>query len=365
MNRLRCHWPSILLGLFIAGGCVGLLAVPRWPLRAQDSPPVAASAPAKGPAVRALGRLEPQSGIISIGARPGSRVLQLPVKQGQKVDKDQVLAVLEGHEQAQQQLALAVAQQRQAVHHRHLRRQEAQLERERFDQLCDARLARLHELVDLQAENRQLARDSRDKIKTLAVESTRVALQDFSINRAQAELLEAKNRLEEFEASLRLLDRQRHLQDEQLADGGPDDEVLAQQIQLAKANLEAMIIRAPVAGTILELVAHAGETSTGTVLFLANLDSMVVIAEVFQSDVLAIRVGDHAEIDILGQNTPGVVTAIGTLIGKNQATSLDPTALADRRVAKVWIRLDECDVARKLNNMQVDVTVFPGSGASP
>ena len=364
MAQPRRRWLPVLAALLVISGLVGLLAVPRWPLLAQDSPVITAGQLARGPAVRALGRLEPESGILSIGARPGTRVLRLLVQQGQNVEQGAALAVLEGHEQAREQLALAIAQQKEAQRQRRLRRQALSLEREQFDQLRDARMARLRQLVELQTENRKLAIESRNKIKTLAVESTRVALQSFSVNRAQAELLQAQERLEEFEASLKSLDRQRRLEDERVADGKPDDEILTQQIRLAEANLAATTIDAPIAGTILEVTAHPGEVSTGTLLYLANLESMVVVAEVFQTDVLAIHLGDSAEVDILGQNTPGTVTTIGTLIGKNQATSLDPTALADRRIAKVRIRLDDCARARRLNNMQVDVTLFPGSGTT-
>src|SRR5947209_4723331 len=66
--------------------------------------------PAPTGAIHALARLEPASGLIVVGARPGTRVERIQVAQGDLVTPGQVLAVLEGHDQGQAQLALAEGQ---------------------------------------------------------------------------------------------------------------------------------------------------------------------------------------------------------------------------------------------------------------
>src|SRR5262245_20672698 len=83
--------------------------------------------------VRALAHLEPESGVITIGARPGMRVEQVRVAEGQDVKAGELLAVLEGHDQRQRQLALAEAQRDAARFLRRLRREQLALERARFD----------------------------------------------------------------------------------------------------------------------------------------------------------------------------------------------------------------------------------------
>ncbi len=62
----------------------------------------------------ALARLLPASGLIAVGARPGARVVELKVQQGDQVAAGAVLAVLEGHETAREQLALARARKARA-----------------------------------------------------------------------------------------------------------------------------------------------------------------------------------------------------------------------------------------------------------
>ena len=54
----------------------------------------------------------PASGLISVGVRPGMRVVELKVKEDDQVSAGTVLAILEGHDAARSQLELAEAQKR-------------------------------------------------------------------------------------------------------------------------------------------------------------------------------------------------------------------------------------------------------------
>ncbi|MGC8644219.1 MAG: hypothetical protein ACP5XB_30535, partial [Isosphaeraceae bacterium] len=89
--------------------------------------------------VHALARLEPLSGLVVIGARPGARIERVEVNQGDKVVAGQLLAVIEGHDQARAQLALAEAQKTRALHERSVQKQKLALKREQFDKLQKAR----------------------------------------------------------------------------------------------------------------------------------------------------------------------------------------------------------------------------------
>src|SRR4029077_10903230 len=117
-------------------------------------------------------------------------------------------------------------------------------------------------------------------------------------------------------------------------------------------------------GRILHIVAHPGELSAGTLLEMGDVSSMVATAEVYQSDVPRIRVGDPAELDILGNRVAGKVPRIGSIVGKNQLTRVDPRALRDLRVVAVTIQLDDSAVAARYVNMGVEGTIRP-SGTSP
>jgi HlyD family secretion protein len=112
------------------------------------------------------------------------------------------------------------------------------------------------------------------------------------------------------------------------------------------------------------VVAHVGEMRTGPLLYMGDLSAMTAVAEVYQSDVPEVKVGDPAEAVIQGRKVTGKVTRIGRLVGKNTLTSLDPRALQDRRVVNVTVRLDDASPAADYVNMEVELTIRPQHGGS-
>jgi HlyD family secretion protein len=173
----------------------------------------------------------------------------------------------------------------------------------------------------------------------------------------RAELSRTEIQLKELEASLDQLDSQRKLEDEQSADDSPESVVLDRQVELARADLASAEVRAPVAGRVLSVSIHPGEVSPGPLLTLGDVRTMVARTEVFQTNVLDVAVGDPAEVFIAGHTVPGEVTRVGTTVGRNTITSLDPADLADRRVVDVVVRLADPEPAARLVNMQVEVAI--------
>jgi HlyD family secretion protein len=76
-----------------------------------------------------------------------------------------------------------------------------------------------------------------------------------------------------------------------------------------------------------------------------------------------IHLGDPAAVNILGKQIPGKVARIGSIVGRNRLTSLDPRALRDLRVVEVSIRLDDAAAARHYVNMEVEAEVQPAGSA--
>jgi HlyD family secretion protein len=326
--------------------------------------------------VRALARLEPESGVIVIGVRPGARIEKVAVAEGEDIQPGKLLAVLEGHDQRARQLALAEAQRDAARFQRRVRREQLALERARFDRLKQTRLDGLRFIVrELKSkvgpapDASKGEQDSKTKGSQVKAASplgggmVPPIMQDMLAAQLRAELVKAEVQLKELEVSLELLDRQRKFEDEQVADDTPDTVVLDRQIELARADLAQSEVRAPSAGRVLAVMAHAGEVSSGPLLTLGDLRSMVARAEVFQTDVLDVTTGDAAEVTIVGRSVAGEVLRVGTMVGKNTVVSLDPTALADRRVVDVVVRLADPVLAARLVNMQVDVAIRKKAGA--
>jgi HlyD family secretion protein len=182
-------------------------------------------------------------------------------------------------------------------------------------------------------------------------------MRDMLSAQLRAELARTEIQLKELEVSLELLDRQRKLEDEQNRDDSPESIVLDRQIELAQADVAGTEIRAPVAGRVLEVSVHAGEVSMGPLLTLGDVRTMVARAEVFQTDVLDVAVGDTADVLILGRTVAGEVTRVGATVSRNAIASLDPAALTDRRVVEVVVRLADPALAARLVHMQVEVAI--------
>ena len=108
-----------------------------------------------GSAIHTLARLEPASGVIAVGARPGARIETIQVKEGDEVKPGDTLAILEGHEEAVGRLALAEAQLKSADRIRSLQKDKLALERKQYDALKVERLKAARRASELNAQKLQ------------------------------------------------------------------------------------------------------------------------------------------------------------------------------------------------------------------
>lgn len=141
------------------------------------------------------------------------------------------------------------------------------------------------------------------------------------------------------------------------------------RIDVARAELAAMqaaldhdTVRAPVAGQVIELHARPGErVGTEGIAELGQTDTMYAVAQVYETDVGRVRVGQRARMQspALDRELTGIVDRIGLKVGKLDAQDADPVARTDARVVEVHIKLDDSVRAARLSNLQVDVALEP------
>lgn len=130
----------------------------------------------------------------------------------------------------------------------------------------------------------------------------------------------------------------------------------------AQAELELSTVRAPLAGQVLEVHARPGErVGPEGIVELGETASMYAVAEVYETDIGRVRVGQRARVrsPALPRELAGTVERIGLKIGKKDVLSTDPVADADARVVEVEVRLDEPELAATLTNLRVDVQIGP------
>lgn len=135
---------------------------------------------------------------------------------------------------------------------------------------------------------------------------------------------------------------------------------------LKRAQIESQtaLVKAPMAGQILKIHTYPGEklNSEGLVE-IGNTDKMQVIAEVYQSDINRIQLGQTASIT--GQaftgKLVGKVVEIGRQINRQTVFSSQPGENLDRRIIEVKIQLspEASKTVANFTNLQVQVVIQP------
>ena len=387
--------------------------------------------PTELPGVSALGRLEPTGEIVQVAAPlelDGDRLAELFVDVGDHVSKGDAIAVLDSYDrlqnaviQVQQQIRLAEARlaqvqagaksgeilaqqatvtQRSAeltgqlrIQRETIARIEAQYEGDRAAQTATIRrlqaelqtataeLTRYQSLYEAGAisaslyDEKQLAVDTarQAKVEAEAVLERTLATVQRQLQEARAELVRLENT-----GQAQLVAAQSTL--EQVAEIRPVDVQLAQvELDAAKAalvsaehDLAKATIRAPSAGQVLKVYTRPGEQmSTDGMVALGQTDQMLVIAEVYQSDIGRVHLGQSATVrgQAFSGDLQGEVIEIGRQVSRQNVFAREPGENLDRRVVEVKIAISPGDSERvaNLSNLQVQtvIAVSPAAQTPP
>jgi HlyD family secretion protein len=374
-------WATLLIvaaGIGFAAGWYGVHLYDRE--NAASGPPDVPEPSVVFDKVVALGRIEPKDGILSLGVGAPDRISQIKVREGSEVNKGQLLAVFDSAVLREMERSLAVIQRDQAekrldavkasgevqVRVEELRRDEV----EQVEPIEIKSLESKIKFLQAQEENAQ-----KDYERYLAAGDT-IAQQDkekqrLLRNQVQAELIAAQCQLQKMVKSRSL---NRNLADAQLEAARAELQrgqtaisldVLNKQIEQADERLKETQLRAPSAGKVLHIFVHEGELVHGQpILQMANTRRMIVLTEVYETDIERVHVNDKARItshifkdkDAL----TGRVVWKGTSIGKARVASLDPLAAADNRVVTVKVELDQPERVADLIGHQVRVEIVTG-----
>ena len=340
--------------------------------------------------VAALGRIQTKDKIFNLSgpsALQTARLDKVLVKEGDNVRRGQLIAVLDNVNQLQTtldkaQMGVRVAQAQLAqvkagttkqgeiaAGEAHIADLEAQFQGNITVQ--KAKIAGLEaQLKNAQTEYTRY----RSLHKLGAVSAVIKDTKALAIKTLQAQLKEAKsslnqtlssfpNQIKEAKANLKKLKEVRPV-DVQVAQS--ELEKAKASVPEAKANLDLAYVRAPVNGKILKINTFPGETiSQKGIVELAQIQQMCVIAEIYETDISKIKVGQKALISsrALPKVLTGSVDEVGVQIGKRNVVNNDPTINIDSRIAEVKSRLNPSDTneAAKFINLQVDVKIETNS----
>jgi len=349
----------------------------------------------EGVQVRALGRIEPAGGVIDLRAAMGDCVSSVSVEEGQEVAKGQELARLDSYALRQLEVESLEKQREEA-------RQRGEAEIEMADKRIQAAKAavenaRLNQL-NVEAEEQKMAvlvqseavaqkdrkrldglrqgnlradgsRREKDLVSEQELEHQDLAVQKASGERLAAELaLRKARRTSELSVTAAEADLAAAESAREVAVRSIPGKSLEKKLELAEAQRDRSILSAPTKGTILAILARAGDcVGQSPILQMANLDRMVVAAEVYEADVKRIRPGQAVTVESRSFPSPydekglrGTVKHLGKIVSRPRLRELDPLAPVDRRTLEVRIELDQesSKVAAGFVHMQVDV-IFP------
>jgi len=314
--------------------------------------PTAAATTTSPAGVAALGHLIPGEGVIEVGAPysvgGGPSVLaELRVHRGDRVKAGQILAVLQTYRVTSAGVAAATAQVHVA---------EAALAQVRAG-------AKPEDIAALRASVAQREAELENERPAYARAQTLFEEKSISISDLQA----AQRSLT---VTQQALDETRH-RAASLAEVRAVDVAYAEsQVALARAQLasseaqaEQSLLRAPIAGVVLDTLLQPGELAGTPVMSLGNTDAMAVEAYIYDTDIRRVRLGATATITshAFSGALTGTVTDVAPLLRSSPAVPIRPDAASDRRVVKARIALAPADAKRvaHLSNQEVEVMIDP------
>jgi len=301
--------------------------------------------------VAGLGKLLPEGEVVTVAVPFGAgdaRVASIEVREGDRVERGAVLAILDNAPQLRAAIELSRAnlaareatlaqvrasmqasreEARATLARAQTSAQNAAREFERMEQLRQRGFA-----ADQAYDQRRTARDEAAR----EVERARAVLSRFGegdIER-QADVVVAQRNVDAARAEL---DR-------------------------ASVDLERAYVRAPRAMTVLSIAARPGERPGNQGLMnLGDIDRMMVEVEVYQTQIGRVALGAPVEItaEALPRPLRGTVARIGLEVGRQTLVDLNPAANTDARVVKVTVDLDAEGIAlaRRFTNLQVTARI--------
>ncbi|MFY9838826.1 MAG: efflux RND transporter periplasmic adaptor subunit [Xanthobacteraceae bacterium] len=320
------------------------LVVQTGPGKAQDK--------SEGWSAVAPGLVEPRSGEIRIFAPVVGRISEVPVAVNDKVLADEPLVRLDDEEAR----ARVAAQRAEA----------AMREKERNEKSA-GKAANRRKAEDAVADAEEALDDARAAFDNAAISKRAGKGSDATVSNARAAWTSTQENL---------LYRREELQHVENESETPLPTQLEGQLEMARSNLRAsiaelqkLVVRAPIASTVLQVNAKLGElaapSSAQPLILLGDLSKLRVRAELDEQDVGKIKQGDKAVVRagaFPGRDFSGTAATIAPIVVPGRISAPGSRNLTDVSVTEVVVDLD--DAGPLLPGMKVDVYFQPGGATA-
>ncbi|ELS04650.1 ABC exporter membrane fusion protein, DevB family [Xenococcus sp. PCC 7305] len=424
LNRKKSNLIPMSVGTLVLLSGIAIYAINRNNTQAEIAEPtIPVTETIELKSVTALGRIEPEGEVIQLSPSPdlgGTKINQLLVKEGDLVTQGQTIAILDNNERSQANVELArqdvkVAEANLAIvkagaksgeitaQEATVKRIQAQLRGEILAN--EALIARLEAQLRTETEEKQatIERLEAELVKAEidlrrytkleadgVISESELESRGLDVDTAQKRLVEAQaayNRTletmqEQINETKAISQQEIDTLEEQISEAEAtldriaevrDVDVIKAQAEVGRAiaalkqaeeDLKLSYVTAPTDGQIINIYTYPGEIvgDDGVVEF-GQTNQMIVVAEVYESDINRVQLGKKAtvisETGAFEGEITGTVSHIGLKIGKQDVLDTDPAADVDSRVVEVEIRLDSdsSDRVSALTNSKAIVNI--------
>ena len=259
----------------------------------------------------APGRVEPISGEIKIAAPLAGLIAEVMVKTGDKVVNGELLVRLRD-EEVQARIANAEAQI-------------AMRKRARNDQAPSSRAGDRRKAEDAVSDAHRGVMDAQADFDRIALERRAGKASDADLEGAGSALAQARDRLKQLTADLRKLEADPATPMPTSNEGQLN--IARTELWAAEAAREKLSIRAPIAGTVLQVNAKPGEmavpSATQPLVLMGDISGLRVRAELDERDFGEIRVGQAVSVRpdaFRGREFAGKVYSIAPLVEPSRSS---------------------------------------------
>jgi HlyD family secretion protein len=248
----------------------------------------------------------------------GSNLLELRVKEGQNVKRDEIIAVLSNYPNANEALRMAEA--------------DLTTLKQRHDTVLTG--TRVTDIALLEATLKSSIES--DKLETIRrarsgkppdQKELEVALAEQSLEREKARLELAKQTLRNDLALYEI-----------------DLATTQARIENARHNCEVALVRSPLDGVVVQVTTHPGERiSPAGIAKIVDMSQMRVLADVSEEHVARLAPAGKVEVTLRGSPTvyKGTITRVAPMVNRMQRVEPDGAISTDARVVQVEIQFDD------------------------
>lgn len=282
----------------------------------------------------ARGRVEgATSQEIKLAARTFGRLLEVPVNDGDPVRKGQVVAVLENRD------AKGRVDEARAA----LAQSQAALEKLLNGARPEERSAARAEMEEAQAAAEN-ARQQYERVQRLFRDGGIVS--QSALDQAERDAKATQARLESLRQRYQLIMAPPRSEDVAAARAGVD--LARARLAQAEDYYDNTFIRSPVDGVVVKRFMNPGESISYESLYqpiitVTDTTRLMVRAEIDETDIGKIQVGEHAEIRcdaFLGQTFDGRVVRISGGLGKKNIRTDNPLEKVDTDVLETFVEVE-------------------------